>query len=170
MNIRALETPEGHKIRDRARTRVSPHSNVVIAEPVEATPPRPSTLKDGGRGAAYWDIYWTHAAGWLTKADEPLVIRLCELWDIYDGLWRGAHLQTDGTFYTTSRSRGTSGKFLPHPMTAHLRNLSEHIERLEGNLGFNPVERSRIRIDPGAKGSTLDEWQRSREARKQAAN
>jgi P27 family predicted phage terminase small subunit len=143
---------------------------VVIAEPVETIPPRPDTLKEGGRGASYWQTYWTYAAGWLTKADEPLVVRLCELWDVYDAMFRGAHVQTDGTFYTISRSRGSTGKFVPHPMTSHLRNLSEHIERLEGDLGLNPVERSRIRIDTGQKGSSLDEWQREREARKQAAN
>lgn len=144
---------------------------MVLAPPIspDAVPPPPAHLKEDGRGRAYWQTYWEGAGSWLTAADLPGLTRLCELWDLWQDVKEGMLSQGDGHIYTVSRRRGTTGKYVGHPMLSTLRELATLMEHLEAGLGLNPVERSRIRIERGEKGSPLDEWSRNRAARKAEA-
>lgn len=175
INVRINENPTGRAVRDRsmrARRNRGDGGVIIVAEPAspDSVPTPPMSLKDKGRGQEYWAVYWTHAAAWLTQADMPMVTRLCELWDLYDDLRQGIMLQTDGHYYYESRQRGRTGKNVGHPMLASVKDVVALMERLEGDLGLSPVERSRIRLERGEKGSPLDEWQRSRQARKTATS
>lgn len=177
-NRRALETKTGSQIRDaagemrerRARPAVG-GKNFIVAQTSELIPPYPPSLKEGGRGREYWTIYWTHAADWLGLTDLPAVTRLCELWDAYTAMM-GA-MASDGYTVTVTNGRGRSsgsvGKQAAHPAWPTMNHLLQQMERLEGTLGFNPVDRSRIRVERSEKGSPLDEWRSHRAERKTSA-
>lgn len=94
--------------------------------------------------------------------------RLCELWDTYTAAM--AAMMSDGGPAVESRSRRIEmkGRMLAHPLLAPIRNLSEQMERLEADLGLNPVDRARIRVGKPDKGSSLDEWQKRRASRPEA--
>lgn len=149
----------------RARPAVG-GTNFIVAQTSPTMPPYPPSLKEGGRGQEYWTTYWTHAADWLGLTDLPAVTRMCEMWDVYAELMAAMH--TDGLTITGSasgRNSATRGKQVPHPLFPTLNQVLDKMERMEGTLGFNPVDRSRIRVERGERGSPLDEWQRSRKER-----
>lgn len=153
----------------RIRNRDGIPSNAILATPAapETVPPFPPSLKEGGRGQQYWTIYWIHARSWLSDADFPMVVRLCEVWDTYANVM-GTMAQEGYTVVSTSRRASYRGKSVPHPMLGHLKVLLPEMERLESMLGLNPVSRSRVRVQAEEKGSPLDQWQRARRQTQEA--
>lgn len=174
-NVRAMETKTGSLMVDhaaekrerRARPAVG-GKNFIVAQTQEEIPPYPPSLKEGGRGQEYWNIYWTHAADWLAMTDLPAVTRLCELWDTYAAIM--STMATEGYTIKVTDGRGQTpgarGKQGPHPVWPTMNHLLQQMERIEGDLGFNPVDRSRIRVERGERGSPLDEWRSTRASRK----
>lgn len=165
--LRVLASPSGKPPRDRSKSAGS--GDMVLALPVQGRPNYPMSLKPSGRGRRYWRLYWEKAP-WLAAADYPMVLRLCELWDIYDSL--RARVLEDGLgepYYQTNTKRRTSAReeapYRIHPMWQTVMNMLRDMERLESLLGLNPVERSRIRVSSGTEESSLESWQRARQER-----
>lgn len=166
--IRLLTNPTNKKLSDK--TKNAGNGDLVVAMPIKGRPAYPMSLKPGGRGRRYWRLYWEKAS-WLAEADYPIVLRMCELWDIWEALHRRMLADGDGEpFLETEtsrrrRSEADHAKHRVHPMLSALMHLLTQMERLEGLLGFNPVDRSRIRIAAGPQESSLDSWQRQRKER-----
>jgi hypothetical protein len=151
-----LQTPAGHKPTDYSRAAREHRGDPVPTVTVGKVPTVPKALKVGLPGRVYWRMYWTHAMGWLTAADYPTVLRLCQMHDVCAKLMR--EIEADGLTHMTERG-GKSA----HSLLVDWRHISLLIERLECLLGLNPVERSRIRISAETQESSLDAWRRGRE-------
>lgn len=169
--LRVLTNPTGKRLSDK--TKNAGNGDLVVALPMEGRPNYPMALKPGGMGRRFWRLYWEKAP-WLAAADYPMVLRLCELWDVWASL--KARMLDDGSgepwveVVKARRSRNDSSRdtvaHRVHPMLSSLMHVMTQMERLEGLLGLNPVDRSRIRIAGGEDQSSLDSWKKRRDSRK----
>ena len=168
--IRLLTNPTNKRLSDK--TKNAGNGDLVVAMPISGRPNYPMSLKPGGTGRRFWRLYWEKAP-WLAAADYPVVLRLCELWDIWVSL--RDRMLDDGSgdpWVPTERTRTKKGEYTDHvahrahPMLAHMLHVMTQMERLEGLLGLNPVDRSRIRVQGGEERSSLDTWNQRRAERK----
>lgn len=157
-NLKLLTKPTGSTMKDRSQSHRNNPGNVEPdMDPLNGdVPDAPADLKVGSEGRRYWRLYWKHAGGWLVRADYPLVVRLCRMHNVAERMMHT--IEGDGMFVQSE----STGKHHAHTLLAAYDRVIGRIERLEDRLGLNPVERSRIRVQPKEKETALDRWNSDR--------
>ena len=141
--LKLLEGNPGHR-KQRA--------DVPTAAKPSRIPPTPPGLEAPGRAA--WTLYWTEGAAWLAKVDVPIVHRLCKLHDLTAATERV--VRDESLMHENERT----GRSALHHLVNTLLGLYGRMDAMGSLLGFDPANRSRIKVDR-LPADALGEWERS---------
>lgn len=155
-SLKLLTRPAGNAVKDRSQAHRATGGVPVDEQTLDGDIPQaPEGLRGGTIGRYYWRHYW-RSATWLTRADIPLVGRLCLLWNIAQRLMDG--IESDSLYDAPEPGKRATA----HPLLLDYDRVIGRIERIEDRLGLNPVERSRIRIQVKERKTALDAWRENR--------
>lgn len=114
-------------------------------------PPAPKVLGPAGREA--WRLYWAGGKAWLSRGDQPALVRACKLAD------RAAAIELaiddEGFMVKNARTKRSA----VHAAFNHLLGVYRTIAAIEQLAGLPATERGRVRAGK-TEGDEIDNWQR----------
>jgi P27 family predicted phage terminase small subunit len=119
----------------------------TLVAPASATP-RPPRAQLEEKGKEMWAKVWQH--GWLTPADQPIVVMLCQAADERAKLRE--ELEATPRWY-----QNKNGQIVSHPAVSQLRELEKQVTQWLSLLGFTPTDRARLGVAEAQTISKLDE-------------
>lgn len=115
-----------------------------------AAPPAPKGL--GAAGRESWRLYWEGGKAWLSRGDQPGLIRACKLADRAAAI--EAAIDAEGFMVVNRRTKRSA----VHAAFNHLLGIYRTIAAIEQLAGLPATERGRVRAEK-TDGDEIDRWQ-----------
>lgn len=109
----------------------------ITEEVLDKIPPPPEELTEDGK--IVWYKIWASAYNWLSKADEMVILELCQLYEDKELYRRAIILGNVPRVY-----KMPNGILTPHPYVNLLKDTRAQMNTLLAALGFTPTDRAKI--------------------------
>jgi P27 family predicted phage terminase small subunit len=133
---------------------------------LKAAPGVPVPPALGPAGLELWNRIWTAGRQWLSlESDYPLVTMLCQAQDEAEELRLLLATGAEDRYYIVA-----NGQKVTSPVVTQLKDLRVQMTAWLASLGYSPSDRARLGLAEVRAADVLDELERRRAERRNAAN